>query len=131
MNIEYDWEGKVAVSTRYTYVVVLLQLSTRDIVYRLHSSETVVVLPRVSSRSRMNRLEKETYLPETIHSPVITDPDHPLTLAQTLFRRHCTSEIIVGASMRYNSRWTSLDHMDRYTECPRQCLDLDTLSASG
>jgi len=76
-------------------------------------SQTIVMLPNQPTLST----GKTTHLSKTIHSPVITNPNHLFTLCSALFGCHGSSEIILSSTVRYYRRWSTLNYVDWNLEC--------------
>lgn len=75
-----------------------------------------------SESSPLNRsqwLPDLTHLSESIHPPVIADPDHPSPGRMTLFRRDRAAKSVVLASVRDDRRGTALDDVNRDLERSR------------
>lgn len=96
--------GQTSSSTLFTYIPYDL----------LHSPslnalpQRIVMLPTISAF--LPSPAKEAHLPQPIHPPMISDPNHMIPLRLALFRTHSASTI---TTMRHHSRRSTLNHVDR------------------
>ena len=79
---------------------------------------------RPSPIATYDKPREKTYLAEPIHSPMIANPNDPITERCTLLWRRRASKRIVGPAVRDDRGRSALDDMYGHIERARQSLDL-------
>lgn len=66
----------------------------------------------------------ETHLAKTVHPPVVRNPHYAITGRKRVFRRERAAKLVVIPAVGDDSRWSTLEDVNRDIECATQCLDL-------
>lgn len=76
------------------------------------------------TRSEPSVCERETYLAQAVHSPMIADPNNPITHRRALLGCRGASKRIVSSAVRDDRGRAALNDMYGHIESTRQSLDL-------